>query len=420
MKDSSPRSIASLDGLRGLAIMLVLWHHWFLLPMLAGWDTGPLALSLVPLFGFSGVFLFFVLSGFLLFLPYARALLAGTTWPLVRTFYLRRALRILPVYFLVVLFLVSTQDHTLLAPNALVLTLSLLFDWQVSIWQRLTNPIAPLWTLTIEWQFYLLLPWLALILAKVTIRKSRHSFRMRLIGFLSALIAFALLVRLLALLVFASSHTDPIASPAPLGWFFVLFFGVAGRYLEVFALGMAASFLYVWVAELGHRGIHLVRWGYAALLLSVAGLCCCLFWSVAARRIPISLGYDWIFSPTMPAWTVLGEWALGVCYALLLLAVLLGPRWLDQVFASQPLRFLGKISYSLYLWHWPLLVASRAWFTATEPGVLWRYILWTGAILLVWCSASYYLVERPFLRWRRVRPTPIKPAAVIERYHNDV
>src|SRR5689334_7769095 len=98
MKTSSRHTIPSLDGLRALAILLVIWCHvdvqGFVSHML-----GPGILRSVAAFGFSGVFLFFILSGFLLFLPYARSLLGHAPWPSVKQFYQRRALRILPVYF---------------------------------------------------------------------------------------------------------------------------------------------------------------------------------------------------------------------------------------------------------------------------------------------------------------------------------
>ena len=103
------REIAELDGLRALAILLVLWCHLTAFGALRGLNVGPPLLHLLGDFGFAGVFLFFILSGFLLFLPYARALLAGAAWPSARAFYRKRARRILPAYYLTLLVLLVLQ-----------------------------------------------------------------------------------------------------------------------------------------------------------------------------------------------------------------------------------------------------------------------------------------------------------------------
>src|SRR5690348_11900504 len=101
-------TLPALDGLRGLAIALVLWYHLMDPRVLLG-KAAPLPLYGLLGSGFSGVFLFFVLSGFLLFLPYARALLSGESWPAAREFYRRRALRILPAYYVSLAFVLLTQ-----------------------------------------------------------------------------------------------------------------------------------------------------------------------------------------------------------------------------------------------------------------------------------------------------------------------
>lgn len=92
---------------------------------------------------------------------------------------------------------------------------------------------------------------------------------------------------------------------------------------------------------------------------------------------------------------MLGEWTLGLSFALLLAGVLLGGPKLNGIFSWAPLRFLGKISFSLYLWHVPLL----GLLPSIQPYPL--LVLVSLAVLLPWSAASYYLIERPFLRWRR-------------------
>src|SRR5579883_3053595 len=95
--DRQKNTIAVLDGVRACAILFVIIFHINRMTgdRLWDWHTNPLASS-ISTAGGTGVTLFFVLSGFLLFMPYAKALLTDSRWPLARTFYLRRALRIMP------------------------------------------------------------------------------------------------------------------------------------------------------------------------------------------------------------------------------------------------------------------------------------------------------------------------------------
>jgi peptidoglycan/LPS O-acetylase OafA/YrhL len=93
-------SILALDGFRAIAILLVMGYHIQQKnPGFINKSHHP-TISALWAFGTSGVNLFFILSGFLLFMPYARALLFQARWPSIRQFYLRRALRILPAYYL--------------------------------------------------------------------------------------------------------------------------------------------------------------------------------------------------------------------------------------------------------------------------------------------------------------------------------
>ena len=107
LEDNKPKnSIASLDGVRALACLSVITYHLSLLVIGAHiWKpVEPFTTGLI-LSGASGVTLFFVLSGFLLFLPYAQALLFERNWPSAWRFYLRRFFRIVPAYY-VALFLI--------------------------------------------------------------------------------------------------------------------------------------------------------------------------------------------------------------------------------------------------------------------------------------------------------------------------
>ncbi len=158
--------------------MSLLIRDYGILPPLQ--DSNPLAIILNYIgaffaeFGESGVILFFVLSGFLLFLPYAKALLLESSWPSARRYYLRRIFRILPGYYVTLLLILSFFHPEFLNINHwhdlwmfLTFTMSLNLSSQVNI---------PFWTLAIEFQFYLLLPIIAWLFSLVVSgdRPDRH------------------------------------------------------------------------------------------------------------------------------------------------------------------------------------------------------------------------------------------------------
>src|SRR5579884_2189685 len=164
LEENKPRgAIAVLDGVRAIAIILVIVYHVNRMTGDRLWDkfTYPFA-SVLSTFGSAGVILFFVLSGFLLFMPFAKALLFESNWPSARLFYVRRMLRILPGYYLslfVIILLLQPQylhrDHW----HQLLLFLTFFMDSSRSTFRQLNGPY---WTLGIEWWFYMLLPFITL------------------------------------------------------------------------------------------------------------------------------------------------------------------------------------------------------------------------------------------------------------------
>lgn len=154
-----------LDGVRAIACLTVLVFHLNLTAHdnnILNFSSVGTIISAIAVTGSSGVTLFFILSGFLLFLPYAKALLFETAWPTTRQFYLRRALRILPGYYVALFVLIFLQGGIYLQPmhfGELGLFLTLFMDSLPLTYQKINGPF---WTLAVEWQFYLLLPFLAL------------------------------------------------------------------------------------------------------------------------------------------------------------------------------------------------------------------------------------------------------------------
>jgi peptidoglycan/LPS O-acetylase OafA/YrhL len=401
------QEIAPVDGLRAVAILLVIWCHLSVFGAYFHLNVGPAPIRLLGDFGFAGVLLFFVLSGFLLFLPYARALVDQRPWPSAHKFHLRRALRILPLYD-VALAILLIPGGWLRPQNAgaLVFITLLLHDTRPDSAAVISLADAPLWTLAVEWQFYLLLPWLALALAKVAGAPGNRWFFLRLAGGLAALVALGLGVRWLAASIYYDGgQIQPINSPGMAGAAMMFAYGIKGKYLEVFALGMAASLLYVLAVERGGLSVrHRKRLGTLAALAAGSGFVGCLLWATLAQRIPYTAqtAFAWIFVPPPGRlWEILGEWALGLCFALLLLGILFGAPTLQRLFSFAPLRVIGIISYSLYIWHYPILTVLSRTIQPSLPAPYLRFIILACSIVFLVCFGSYVLIERPFARYRR-------------------
>ena len=161
LNDQRPKvgAIASLDGVRAVAFLLVFAFHlnhagvW-------GYGNNPFV-SAFFLVGVTGVTLFFVLSGFLLFLPYIQALLFEKDWPSPKRYYIRRILRIFPAYFFSLFILVMfTKPYFIQPHNWGQLLPFLTFTMGFYNSSGLIN--GPYWTLAVEFQYYMILPLLAL------------------------------------------------------------------------------------------------------------------------------------------------------------------------------------------------------------------------------------------------------------------
>lgn len=365
-----------LDGLRGLAILLVMICHTC---GALNWP-GPYPMQITEELTNSGVDLFFVLSGFLLFYGYAESILIGAPWPSWRNFYMRRARRILPLYYATTLIYIMLLILGAGLPLGVVLkqlpwVATLLYDMRQDTWLFIGGNSGVLWTLCIEWQFYLILPWIAILLRKWARGQPQRLF----IG-LVGIAAWGISVRGLAVL----GHYY-------WGWAFPilpLIYGENGKRLELFALGMSLAGLYVAGQLLSRRA------AWTVMALCCLGLGACVIWAHGL------VGTDW---STNWSWGVFGSFVASTCYAGVVWVCLSG---FGSVFSTGILRWLGKISYSIYLIHGSIIFAVG------------RYGPWAVAfswgIILLLSMASYHYIELPFLK---TRPKYRLPATQIIRQH---
>jgi peptidoglycan/LPS O-acetylase OafA/YrhL len=337
------RHVPALDGTRGIAIILVMAFHLWRAPVTA--------------LGWSGVDLFFVLSGYLI---------TGILWDSrlepdrARSFYIRRALRILPLYYgvLIAVFVVrpvfgwAHRLDDLALAHEQVWYWTYLCDWRIA----LNHPpaftfLTHFWTLSIEEQFYLVWP---LIIWRCARRTS--------LAIAGAVAVGALLLRIAVVVATATPEAAYALFPCR---------------LDALAVGA--------ILALGIRGPDGVRamrrWVIPAALSGATVVCALVLFRPSVRFADpgmMTIGYtaiDWMFA------------------GLVLTAATTRSRFLE----SAPLRAAGRYSYGLYVYH-PIVM----WWIVRHVPILeasqWGSAIGGAAASVALAYASYHLYESRFLR----------------------
>jgi len=363
----------ALDGMRALAAYGVVATH-------AGFnsgrslDAGPFAPFLARLD--FGVTVFFLLSGFLLYRPFALTALTGRPAPALGRFYLRRALRILPAYWLAVLgtlFLLSARTPSR-TDVVSYLTLT-----QTYTHHNLDPSLTQMWTLAVEISFYAVLPGLGW-LARCRRWHGVGPALGRQLAMLAGMIAVAIAADLYG---HTGGHDQRslIWLPANLDWF------AAGMLLAVLSAVPAE-------ARTGRRLLTRLH-----ELATAAGSCwlvaLLLFW---LATLPIGGPRD-LTLPSGWEWTI-KHWLYAFAAAVLLLPLVFadGGR-IGGVLASRPLRLLGRLSYGVYLWHLGLLLAIQRGLGQHTFGGHFGELFWlTAGSATAVAAVSWYGIERRILR----------------------
>lgn len=394
MNPESTDRNGALDGIRGLAILWVFAFHANAL--LVGWPTeaSPGWGQSLAEKGLLGVQLFFVLSGFLLARPWMQAAEAGTPYPRVGRFFARRARRIVPTYWVHLALLfglilpILRGAYTILGTDIgqtnLWLHIPLLHFLHPGSSSSLGLNMA-LWSLSIEAQFYLLLPVLAPLFVRNRVLVALPTAL--LVALLWKTYAPGWLMEWVYLNVSPSRliFFDPVSGrPGPFPPEMMRFFlerQLPGEIIA-FALGMAAANLYTRL-----RLVEPVRQPLRAIDMGAFAF------PLLAAPMLIHLSFGEIL--TGVEWRLLGMPLFLVGCTLLVLAAAFRTPLIDRIFAGPVLMPIGIISYSLFLWHEPVLrlVATGRLLPNACDCAPCRIALALGLALLV-AAASYVLTER--------------------------
>jgi peptidoglycan/LPS O-acetylase OafA/YrhL len=369
---SSAVHIPALDGLRGLAILSVMWTHFANNGgMRAGSAADTFLLALLQ-YGRLGVDLFFVLSGFLI----TGILMDSKGGPhYFQNFYIRRVLRIFPLYYLFLLLWLVILPSVYTWPADAAIPVSPVWAWTYLIniiqsvhgdWRAAPPDASHLWSLAIEEQFYLLWPVVVFLCS-----------RRALVLVSIALIVISILTRLALGL-----HGNYIAT---------YFFTVA----RVDALAVGALLAVACRHPEARR--RLTR---AAPI--VAGIALAVFLVLVWAPIRVSDGHD----ERLMLYTFSGSAVACLCGVLLLTAINGRPAT-ERLFSHAALRFLGRYSYALYVFHFPIILLIARHFISindipivagSQVFALLLFAAIAGGTSVAVACLSWHLYEKQFLK----------------------
>ena len=358
-----------LTGLRGVAALWVLLYHAWVYAVPREMQLGlfSIQIDVTPLFsaGFVGVDLFFVLSAYLLGARYFRWIEGRTSRPALAPYLLRRARRIFPAYLfqLVLLLLVAAATTLYIFPSPTALLAHLLFYFNLPpLWITQLNGVW--WTLPTEFYFYLILPLLALLL-------NGRTSRWLIVIVITASVAYHYWV----FLHFQQRGVELMS----------VMMGNTLGYLDGFSLGLLASWLSV---RIEHRVLPR-RWMDFLFVLGWVGLLFSI-WTLASIYTEYWTGHPLLYVRNL---------MIAVPACLIVVATRHGSQLAHVLLSNQFIFFCGVVSYSLYLWHLPvILVLSKSSFFINYSGYpLLAYLLVAVPLSLLCTWLSYHYVEAPFL-----------------------
>lgn len=329
-----------IDGLRAIAVLSVVLYHY---------GIGPLH------GGFVGVDVFFVISGYLITSIVHRQIGEGRFT--FAGFYERRIRRIFPALF-AVLAATLAAGALILLPNDLralsdATVATLLFASNILFWRRSgyfdpgsdLNPLLHTWSLAVEEQFYIVFPVFLIMIARFAPR------------YLRALLALGAAASLAACVLLQDWQPN------------AMFFLAPFRAWELAVGGLLAVGA---VPAVGRKAVR-----EALALMALAVLLFSLWWTEAGLEFP-----GW--QATLPVGAT----------ALLIHTGSSGQTAVNRILGTRPMVLVGLISYSLYLWHWPLIVYASYATPVSLDAPLYKALLLLAAIALA--AMSYRWIETPF------------------------
>jgi peptidoglycan/LPS O-acetylase OafA/YrhL len=369
--------LAPLDGLRGIAILLVVWYHVWQIT----WLPAPLAnLEFLPETGFAGVDLFFFLSGFVIAYPFLKADAAGSARPGWRHFAYRRFIKIVPSYVLSLAILIATGYAHFASPGDALANVTAHLFFVHTWWGPTFGSInGVLWSLAVEVQFYVLFP-----LVWWCFRRNPYVTG-------AAMFAVALAWRTYAAQCCLHLTMPQMVENLP-------------GYIDCFAAGMLSALTYVRLHARAKAGVAL-----PATLAAIAGIA--LFWLLSQNLYDDRLVDMWPY-----VWQIGFRSAWAASFYVIATGTLFAAGWWQRLIGNPLLLICGAVSYNWYLYHQAIargLLAAHIPPFATQHAVddpQWQIAFTVLAFAVTFAAAAIvtYGFERPLLK--------LDPAIFRKRY----
>lgn len=366
--------IGVLDGIRALAVLVVVWFHFWQQSWIIP-HIGDVSLDWIPRTGYLMVDMMIFMSGFCLFLPYARKMVYGERAQSVSEFYVKRAARILPSYYIAV----AVALVFALAMGAYASNQDMLKDLFAHIFlvhnffpetYVMTKLNVVLWTVAVEAQFYLFFP----LYAKAFQKKPILTY----LGMIAIGLSGSYLI---------GQNFDTINQS--------LYVNHVLTFAGVYANGLLAAWLYMVITKNRKRK---AAEGIAGAVIACA--CVYVYYLLTAQLRASDNGQKW---------QVENRFLLSLLFMVFVLAVIFSARWFRKIFDNRIMAFLAGISYNLYIWHQYIAVKLKEfripfWEGDTPPNQLgdtvwqWQYMILCIILSLLVATAMTYLVERPLAK----------------------
>jgi len=376
--------LAAADLLRTACVLLIAWYHiWqqsWLNPVL---KIGSFRIDFNPIVrtGYMMVDILLMLSGFLLFLPYARHLTEKSQLPHIGEYYKKRVARILPSYLfciLVILFCFALPQKEYGSGKHMWVDLltHLTFTHNLNtLSYQSTHLNGVLWTLAVEVQFYLIAPFVC----RAFMKKPFWTY------LIMTGAAFAYRFCYVLPMDDCTMHLNRL--PAM---------------LDVYANGMMGALVYAMLCK------HMRRAGWKSLIMTVLSVLCGIALYQMMQQQSHASGY-----PAIHAGQMLHRFQFSAASAGLLVFSSMSMNWLCRLISSKPVRWLSMISYNVYIWHAYAAIKLKEWqippYTAAMPNQAgeqpWQtqYTWLAIGTAIVIGALVTYLIEKP-CAWLILRP----------------
>ena len=367
--------IKVLDGIRALAIIIVVWYHFWQQSWISP-VIGKISFDFIPRYGFLLVDMLVLLSGFCLFLPYARSMVYKEKIPDTKKFYLNRVARILPSYlvsmvvsiiFIVILstniplnfFIKDTITHLTFTQNLFLDTLAY------------TNYMTVLWTVGMEVQFYLVFPFIA----KRFIKKPVLTY------------FIVVLIGLVSTIIIKLSLTESNI---------LLFADHTLTFITVYANGMLGAWLYVKFTKNKKRNIK------KDLLFTFISIACL----VAYKYICYTVGNG---PYNIQNWQITYRFLLSLFFLVFIISTIMSYKIYRYLFENKVMKFIAIISFNLYIYHQFIAVKLKElkipfWEGENPPNMtgdrkwMWTYFILCILVSLVVSIIMTYFIEKPLAK----------------------